>query len=77
MSLDMELFYNAELLSISGIELATGMPSDSLSLINVLEPGHAVVGFFSPQPLAAGSYEVAHFAWCQRMRKKTKRTCLM
>ena len=59
MSLDMELFYNAELLSISGIELAAGMPSDSLSLINVLEPGHAVVGFYSPQPLAAGSYEVA------------------
>ena len=59
MSLDMELFYNPELLSISGIELAAGMPSDSLSLINVLTPGHAVVGFFSPQPLAAGSYEVA------------------
>ncbi|MCK4684840.1 MAG: cadherin repeat domain-containing protein, partial [Pirellulales bacterium] len=40
-------------------ELAAGMPSDALSLINVLEPGHAIVGFFSPQPLAAGSYEVA------------------
>ncbi len=59
MSLDMELFYNPELLSISGVELAEGMPSGALSLINVLEPGHAVVGFFSPQPLAAGSYEVA------------------
>ncbi|MBT6053884.1 MAG: S8 family serine peptidase [Planctomycetaceae bacterium] len=59
MSLDMELFYNPELLDISGIELAEGMPSDALSLINVLEPGRAVVGFFSPQPLGAGSYEVA------------------
>ena len=59
MSLDMELFYNPELLNISGVELAEGMPSGALSLINVLEPGHAVVGFFSPQPLAAGSYEVA------------------
>ena len=59
MSLDMELFYNPELLNISGVELAAGMPAGALSLINVLEPGHAVVGFFSPQPLAAGSYEVA------------------
>jgi len=59
MSLDMELFYNPELLNISGVELAEGMPSGALSLINVLEPGHAVVVFFSPQPLAAGSYEVA------------------
>ena len=59
MSLDMELFYNPELLNISGVELAAGMPSGALSLINVIEPGHAVVGFFSPQPLAAGSYEVA------------------
>ena len=59
MSLDMELFYNPELLDISGIELAEGMPSGALSLINVLEPGRAVIGFFSPQPLGAGSYEVA------------------
>jgi len=59
MSLDMELFYNPDLLNISGVELAEGVPSGALSLINVLEPGHAVVGFFSPQPLAAGSYEVA------------------
>jgi hypothetical protein len=59
MSLDMELFYNPELLDISGIELAEDMPSGALSLINVLEPGRAVIGFFSPQPLGAGSYEVA------------------
>lgn len=59
MSLDMELFYNPELLDISGIELAEGMPSGALSLINVLEPGRAVIGFFSPQPLGTGSYEVA------------------
>ena len=33
------------------------MPAGALSLINVLEPGHAVVGFFSTT--TAGSYEVA------------------
>ena len=59
MSLDMELFYNPNLLDISGIELADGMPAGALSLINVLEPGRAVIGFFSPQPLEEGSYEVA------------------
>ena len=59
MSLDMELFYNPDLLDISGIELADGMPAGALSLINVLEPGKAVIGFFSPQRLEEGSYEVA------------------
>ena len=59
MSLDMELFYNPALLEVTGIELAAGLPDGALTLINVVTPGHAVVGFFSPQPLGAGSYEVA------------------
>ncbi len=59
MSLDMELFYNPALLEVTGIELAAGLPDGALTLINVLTPGHAVIGFFSPQPLGAGSYEVA------------------
>jgi len=59
MSLDMELFYNPALLEVTGIELAAGLPDGALTLINVIAPGHAVVGFFSPQPLGAGSYEVA------------------
>ena len=59
MSLDMELFYNPGLLEVTGVELAAGLPDGALTLINVVAPGHAVVGFFSPQPLAAGSYAVA------------------
>ena len=59
MSLDMELFYNPDLLDVTGIELATGLPDGAIALINVISPGHAIVGFFSAQPLAAGSYELA------------------
>jgi hypothetical protein len=59
MSLDMEFFYNPALLDVTGIELAAGLPDGAISLINVISPGHAIVGFFSAQPLAAGSYELA------------------
>ena len=59
MSLELEVFYNPALLEVSGVELAAGLPDGSLTLINVLTPGHAVVGFFSPQPLGSGSYAVA------------------
>ena len=44
---------------MTGVELGAGLPDGSLTLINVVTPGHAVVGFFSPQPLEGGSYTVA------------------
>ena len=59
MSLELEMFYNPALLEVTGVELAAGLPDGSLTLINVVTPGHAVVGFFSPQPLGGGSYTVA------------------
>ena len=74
MSLDMELFYDPALLEVTGIELAAGLPDGALSLINVITPGHAVVGFFSPQPLTAGSYEVARLLATVPAAAETDRT---
>ena len=59
MSVELEVFYNPALLEVTGVELAAGLPDGSLTLINVVTPGHAVFGFFSPQPLGGGSYAVA------------------
>lgn len=59
MSLDMEFFYDPTLLEVTGIETAAELPEGAVTMINVLSPGHAIIGFFSAQPLAAGSYEVA------------------
>ncbi len=59
MSLDMEFFYDPTLLEVTGVETAAELPEGAITMINVLSPGHAIIGFFSAQPLAAGSYEVA------------------
>jgi subtilisin family serine protease len=55
MAIETELLYDPGLLTVAGVEVADGLPVGSTALINVLAPGRALIGFFSPVPLGAGT----------------------
>jgi subtilisin family serine protease len=56
MAIEMELFYDPDLLTVTGIDLADGLPAGATTLINVLSPGHAIIGFFTPVALGDGTH---------------------
>lgn len=56
MAVEMELFYDPDLLTVTGVEVADGLPAGATVLINVLSPGHAIVGFFTPVALGDGTH---------------------
>lgn len=56
MAVELELFYDPTLLTVTGIDLAEGLPAGATTLINVLSPGHAIIGFFTPVALGDGSH---------------------
>lgn len=56
MAVEMELFYDPDLLTVTGIDVADGLPAGATALINVLSPGHAIVGFFTPVALGDGTH---------------------
>jgi len=55
MAIEMELVYDPGLLTVAGVEVADGLPAGATALINVLAPGRALIGFFSPVALGAGT----------------------
>ena len=56
MAVEMELFYDPDLLTVTGVDVADGLPAGATALINVLSPGHALVGFFTPVALGDGTH---------------------
>lgn len=56
MAIEMDLFYNPDLLTVTGVDVADGLPTGATALINVLSPGHAIVGFFTPVALGDGTH---------------------
>ena len=59
MAIEMELLYDPSLLTVTGVEVADGLPAGAAALINVLAPGRALIGFFSPVALGAGTQAFA------------------
>jgi hypothetical protein len=59
MAIEMELHYDPGLLTVTGVEVADGLPAGATALINVLAPGRALIGFFSPVALGAGTQAFA------------------
>ena len=56
MAVELDLFYDPDLLTVTGVDVADGLPTGATALINVLSPGHAIIGFFTPVALGDGTH---------------------